>query len=253
MAVLQTLNPILHRIRVKLYPNYLKHGEGAYIARTDNEKTLSVEDVCIALKTRGGFSGSFEDLLDYIRQYDEEVAYQLCDGYAVNNGYYTIHPNIGGTFNSTAEIHDHQKHPITFRFSARSKLRNLIKNIEVVVEGMADTGGYIDEYIDQEGDYVNSQFMPDNMFAIHGHKIKIAGDDPSCGLYFVPVQDPSRAVKVTRVGDNNPTKVTGIAPNTGHTKNRIEIRTQYSGSGAILLKTPRTITSSFTLEQVQAV
>jgi hypothetical protein len=33
---------------------------------------LSVEDVCAALKTRGGFIGSFEDLLDYIRQYNKE-------------------------------------------------------------------------------------------------------------------------------------------------------------------------------------
>jgi hypothetical protein len=249
MAVLQELNPILHSIRVKLYPNYLKNVEGAYIARTDNEKTLSVEDVCAALKTRGGFTGSFEDLLDYIRQYNKEVAYQLCDGFAVSNGYYTIYPNIGGTFNSTAEIHDHKKHPITFRFSARNKLRDLIKNIEVIVEGMADTGGYIDEYIDQEEEYVNTQFLPDNMFAVHGHKIKIAGDDPSCGMYFVPVQDPTKAVKVTRIGDNTSTRVTGIAPNTGHAQNKIQIRTQYSGSTAAYLKTPRTITSSFTLEQ----
>jgi len=205
--------------------------------------------VCAALKTRGGFTGSFEDLLDYIRQYNKEVAYQLCDGFAVSNGYYTIYPNIGGTFTSTAEIHDHKKHPITFRFSARSKLRDLIKNIEVIVEGMADSGGYIDEYIDQEEEYVNTQFMPDNMFAVHGHKIKIVGDDPSCGMYFVPVQDPSKAVKVTRIGDNTSTRVTGIAPDTGHTRNKIEIRTQFSGSGGTYLKTPRTITSSFTLEQ----
>jgi len=29
------LKDILHKIKVKLYPNYLPHGE-AYIARTDN-------------------------------------------------------------------------------------------------------------------------------------------------------------------------------------------------------------------------
>jgi hypothetical protein len=65
--------------------------------------------------------------------------------------------------------------------------------------------------------------MPDNMFAIHGHKIKIAGD--------------------------NPTRITGITPNTGHAQNRIEIHTQYSGMTDRFLKTPRTITSSFTIEQ----
>jgi hypothetical protein len=87
------------------------------------------------------------------------------------------------------------------------------------------------------------------MFAVHGHKIKIAGDDPSVGLYFVPVLDPTKAVKVTRVGENNPTKITGIAPNTGHSQNRIEICTQFSGMTDRFLKTPRIITSSFILDQ----
>jgi hypothetical protein len=77
----------------------------------------------------------------------------------------------------------------------------------------------------------NTQFLPENMFAVHGHKIKIAGDDPSCGIYFVPVLDPSKAVKVTRIGDNTSTRITGIAPNTEHARNKIEIRTQFSGSG----------------------
>jgi hypothetical protein len=87
------------------------------------------------------------------------------------------------------------------------------------------------------------------MFTVHGHKIKIVGDDPSVGLYFVPVNDPTQAVKVTRIGENNPTKITGIAPNTGHTQNKIEIRTQYSGMTDRFLKTPRIITSSFILDQ----
>jgi hypothetical protein len=37
MAIINSVTKVLHRIRVKLYPNYLAHVEGAYIARTDNE------------------------------------------------------------------------------------------------------------------------------------------------------------------------------------------------------------------------
>jgi hypothetical protein len=39
----------------------------------------------------------------------------------------------------------------------------------------------------------------------------------------VPVNDPAGAVKITRIGENNPTKITGIAPNTGHTQNRKDV------------------------------
>jgi len=245
-----TKETLLHRIRVKLYQNFLKPVNGAYIARTDSEKIISMEEVCNSLKTRG-FQGNPKEVLEHVRLYYEEMSFLLCDGWGINNGYYSVHPNIGGTFNSVKEAHDHDKHPISFRFIVRSKLRDLIKHIEVSVDGLADTGGYIDTFTDsEEEDFVNNYFIPGNMFAIHGRKIKLAGDDKSVGVYFVPVEDPSKAVKVARIGDNTPTRITGIAPDTEHAYNRIEIRTQFSGDPNKVLKTPRTITSTFMLEVV---
>jgi hypothetical protein len=88
------------------------------------------------------------------------------------------------------------------------------------------------------------------MVAILGNKIKVAGDNPSNGVYFVPVDDPSKAVKMERVGDNNPGRITGIAPNPGHPHSRIEIRTQYNGSSSSFLKEQRVITSHFILESL---
>jgi len=37
MAIINDVNEVLHRIRVKLYPNYLPNVEGQYIARTNSE------------------------------------------------------------------------------------------------------------------------------------------------------------------------------------------------------------------------
>ena len=96
MAIINTVKEVLHKIRVKLYPNYLPNTEGAYIARTASEALLSIEDVCAALKNRGGFMGSYENLVGNVKLYFDETAYQLCDGYAVDNGYYSVHPIIGG-------------------------------------------------------------------------------------------------------------------------------------------------------------
>jgi hypothetical protein len=96
---------------------------------------------------------------------------------------------------------------------------------------------------------VNTLYIPGDMFAINGHKLKVAGDDPNIGVYFVPVDDPTKAVKVTRIAENTPSKITGIAPKTNMMNNRIEIRTQFIGSGNTYLKTVRTITSGFVLEE----
>jgi len=71
------------------------------------------------------------------------------------------------------------------------------------------------------------------------------------GLYLVPVERPDARVKITRIADNTPTKITGVLPlSTGYQYNRLEIVTQFAGSGSIQLKTPRTIVSSFTLEEI---
>jgi hypothetical protein len=239
----------MHKMRVRLYPNHLPGSEKTFIARTSNEASVTLEDICAAMKNRGGYEGSYEDAVQTVRYFHKEMGYQLCDGFSVNTGYYSIHPNIGGTFQSDNEGADPKKHPVTFRFHSLKTLRNLYNDIDVIVEGYADTHGDISEFIDYDEDSVNSLYAPGDQFAIIGNKIKVAGDSPEIGIFFVPVDDPSKAVKVSRIAENYPSKITGITPQTGRPHNRIEIRTRFACSGAILLKTARIITSGFVLEE----
>jgi hypothetical protein len=239
----------MHKMRAKLYPSYLPGTEGKYIARTSNEASVSIEDICASMKNRGGFDGSYEEAVKTLNHFFKEMMYQLADGFSVNLDYFTVHPNIGGTFKSPSEAHNHKDHPIDFRFQALAKLRDMTKDIDVELEGIAETSAYIDEFIDQENGSINSQYAPNTMFAIHGHKIKVVGAI-DVGIYFVPIDAPQDAVKVERLGENTPTRITGIAPSSPHDKHRIEIRTKYSGSDAHPLKTVRVITSSFIVEEV---
>jgi len=240
----------LHKITVKLYPNYLPKIEGKYIARTVNEDTLSIEDVAGIMKTRGGYDGDHAALVDAVKRFLREMAYQLCDGYAVNTGYFSVYPNVGGTFNSAKEPFQHNKNKISFRYRTNAELRRLVKDIDVEIAGVTDANAFIYEFTDTEEDSSNGFFVPGNFFSISGKKIKIAGDDPSCGVYFVPVEDPSKAVKLGRLAENAHTRIIGISPDTGHALNRIEIRTQYTGAIGKLLKQPRIIVSDFTVEAV---
>jgi hypothetical protein len=130
----------------------------------------------------------------------------------------------------------------------RPKFRNLLEHIKIDIHGTAQTDSFIDKYIDHRGHWVNTQFKPGSMSSIRGYKIKASGEDPGCGVYFVPVDNPSAAVMVTDIAENNPSKIIGIAPDTGFSQNRIEIRTQYAGSKNRYLKNIRIITSSFVLD-----
>ncbi|MDR2097337.1 MAG: DUF4469 domain-containing protein [Spirochaetaceae bacterium] len=247
MAVNNSVAEVLHRIRVKLYPNYLTHVEGVYIARTDNEASLSIEEVCAALKNRGGFTGSYNDLVEHVRQFFDEAAYQLCDGFAVNTGYFSVHPNVGGTFDKAIEGHDAQKHPVTFRFRTLASLRSLAERIVVEVEGLADVQGYIDEFIDITTESVNETLTSGGMFNISGHKIKIAGDNPEVGVYFVPEANPAGRVKVSgHLAENTASKLIGVIPALGAGNWKVEVKTQFTVGGTFL-KEPRTIESRFIL------
>jgi hypothetical protein len=246
-------NPVkelFYKIKVLLHPNYLPGTEGTLQARTVNEASLSIEQVCAYLLNRGGFKGEYDTLVEYVKLYFEEAVHLLCNGMAVNTGYFTIYPNIGGTFDNAMEAYDPEKHPISFRFRTLAKLRRLINEISVSVEGVADAMAFIADFRDTDENESNSIYVPGNVFVIQGSKIKLAGSDPQVGVYFVPVDNPANAVKVTRIAENTAAKIIGVAPHTGAAQCRIEIRTQFTGSTSNFLKAPRVITSDFVLEEV---
>ena len=240
MAVINNVTEVLHRIRAKLYPNYLHGISGAYIARTDDEASLSIEQVCAALKNRGGFTGSYKDLVEYVQQFFDETAYQLCDGFSVNTGYFSLHPRIGGTWENAREPLDPVKHPVRFSFRALKPLRDLASHIEVLIEGVAETTGFIAEITDVTTEAVNETLTPGGMFALAGHKIKIAGESADCGVYFVNAAAPSQRVKAAgHLADNTASRIVGIIPALAAGQWQVEAVTRFSGSGTPL-KTPRT-------------
>jgi len=247
-SILKGTGDALHDIRVKLYPNYLPKGKGTYLARTNNKKVLDIEGVCMELKKRGSFPGDHKVLADYVRLYYEEAIYQLCSGFTINSGYYTIYLNIGGLFGSLNETRDQKKHPIGFRVRIGAVLKQLAKVLRIEVEA-ANTDGFIDYFTDVHSDTLNYKVTKERNFIITGDKIKVAGDDPECGVYFEMIDDGTRIRVQERLTQNTPSKVIGTAPVLMDANSyRVVIVTQFNGSNNSVSKKPRTLTSSFELK-----
>jgi hypothetical protein len=137
---------------------------------------------------------------------------------------------------------DRQKHPIRFTFRALKPLRDLAEHIEVFIEGVAETAGYIAEITDVTTEAINETLTPGGMFAIEGHKIKIAGESPDCGVYFVSATNATQRVKVTgHLADNTASRIVGMTPALAAGQWRVEVVTQYSGGTQTALKAPRTL------------
>jgi hypothetical protein len=143
-----------------------------------------------------------------------------------------------------------EANPISFRFSTRRKLHDLLEKVSVVVDGLADVSGGIGEFHDVKSGIVNKTISPGGIFAIYGNKIKVVGDDPSVGVYFVSVADPALEIKVSdNFAENTNTKLIGIIPALVNDKQwQVAVKTQFTGSSNKFLKTPRIITNDSKLE-----
>ncbi|MDR0314104.1 MAG: DUF4469 domain-containing protein [Treponema sp.] len=246
MSIINTVKTELHKIRIRLHPSNLPGAEGTWFARVNNEAILSIEEIAASLKDRGGFTGSYNDLVNHVRQFLDEMAYQLCNGYAVNTGYFSIHPNVGGVFKSQHEEPNPKEHPVSFSFHARLPLRKLARQIEVKLETGVKPPGSIVHFTDIETG-AEKKAVSGNLFRICGYKIKIKGNSPDCGIYFVSAKDPTRIIKTQGPFPlNTSSKICGLIPDLPAGKYFIEIKTQYT-IGGIDLKEPRTIRSSFTI------
>jgi hypothetical protein len=246
MSDLYTVKEKMHKMRAKLYPSTLPGSEGKYVARTVNEGSVTISDICASMKNRAGYKGTHEDAKQTLHQFFTEMLYQLADGFSVNLGFCSIHPNIGGLFISEKEIHDHELHPVGFRFQELKPMRDLRELIEVIIEGFADTHGFIEEFCDIATGALNESMTSMNMFILTGERLKVDGDHPDIGVYFEQQDGPAK-LKVTAVAENASGKLIGLIPAGPSGKYKVVIRTQYTGSSNKFSKETRAFESRFTL------
>jgi hypothetical protein len=245
MSVYDT-EEVLHHIRVKLHQSNLPQANGAYYPRTDSEAELTIEDISVSAVKRGGVTGNRRDFSLHAKEFFDELAYQICNGFAVNVGYFSIYPVVKKLFNSEHEAYHSKDHQVTFRFRARAPLRRLAKFIDIEVEDQLNAFGRIERFTDESG-AVNETFTPGAFFNLAGFKIKVTGDNPDCGVWFASKADPSLRYKVTRnLFVNTGRRIAGIAPDLPGGEYTVEVKTQYT-VGGIDLKEPRTVKSGFTL------
>ncbi|MGV8090967.1 MAG: DUF4469 domain-containing protein [Mangrovibacterium sp.] len=170
----------------------------------------------------------------------KEMAYQLCDGYSVNTGYFTAGPLIKGVFSSPQETFDAQKHSLLFQFNQGDTLRDELPSVEVEIMGIADTGLSILQVTDVKTGSVNDRLTPGRTLKIAGYKVKVAGDNENVGVYFVnQTSGESTRVDPSDMVTNNPSELIVMIPELAAGTYQLQVTTQFSHNS--LLKEPRTV------------
>ena len=228
-----------HTVKAYLYDNLLTPDPNDFTARVSSERSLSVADICHSAATRGGADIGEAAMSHAVELFLGEMAYRLCDGFAVNTGYFTAMPVIRGVFQNPNETFDPQHHTLQFQFTQGERMRREIESVEVQIMGVADTGLTIGQVEDIKSRTVNDVLTPGFNLRVTGTKLRVVGDKPGVGIFFRETAT-NTATKVDE-GDiviNNPSELMIIIPALPVGTYQLELTTQFSGS--TLLKNPRT-------------
>jgi hypothetical protein len=236
------METILHRIRAYLYDNPLTtDNANDYVARVNSEQSLTVKQIAEMAAVRGGADISASAMEHAVNLWLKEMAYQRCDGFSVNTGWFTASVHIRGAFESPLDHFNPDRHHILFEFHQGASLRNELSSVTVDIQGVADSGAYIAQVIDAKTGSVNDVITPGRNLKISGHKIRVVGDKPGVGIIFRSNEDPESTYPVPAddIVVNNPSEVIIVTPELIADRYTLEITSQYS-KGMRLLNAPRT-------------
>ena len=229
-----------HTIKAYLYDNLLTPDPNDFTARVSSERSLSVADICHSAATRGGADVSDAAMSHAVELFLKEMAYRLCDGFAVNTGYFTAMPVVRGVFLNPNETFDPQRHTLQFQFTQGELMRREIEDVEVKIMGVAETGLYIGQVEDMKSRTVNEVLTPGFNLRVTGTKLRVVGDKPGVGIFFrETATNTTTKVDEGDIVINNPSELMIIIPALPAGTYQLEVTTQYS-MGKQWLKEPRT-------------
>ncbi len=232
--------------KVWLTPNLLtKDVDNDYIAEVSTSKqTLRNEDIAQRIVDEGS-EIKYDTLLSIINQHDRIIREAVCDGYSVLTGVGQYSPRVTGNWIGKSANFDPSVNKLTLDMTLSKDMRDALATVGVEVLGVKEGGGasigLVTNTLDGNTD---GYITPGDDILIEGAKIKVAGDEELCGVYFVLRDAAEETIhKVERrLTQNNPSRIIARVPATLEPGSyTLRIVTQYTNSGSTLLKEPRTI------------
>jgi hypothetical protein len=243
----------LTKIKAFLYKNPLTDNPNDYIARVEAQRPLDIMHICASAAVRGGADVSAKTIEHAVELFFDELEYQLCNGFSVNVKTFTAAPHIKGVFNSPHEPFDPAKHHLLVEFTQGVQLRKKLTEAEVVIEGVRENIFYVDKVKDLSTGKTDGTVTRRKVTELRGHNIKVAGNDPSCGIWLHAIETGTD----TQLGKdaivvNDPSRLLIQLPDLGYgSPHQLSITTQYTTTAGKLLEHPRTAVLDTLLVEVE--
>ena len=226
-------------LNTDLYDNLLTERKGDYTAKPRITGTLYNTDIAariVAARTEYQH-GTILNILDMA---DSHKVQAIAEGKSVVDGVGQYLVNVQGAFEGEKAQFEPGKHALGITYTMGKLLRETLKLVKVVVNGVATVGPVINTVTDSTSKAINGQLSSGGALVLGGVNLKIQGDDPSIGVYLTPTTEGAAPMKAPVVIANSPSQVIVQMPTLADGQYTVSLTTQYSGSRNV--KEPRTYT-----------
>jgi len=211
----------------------LSDDPGEYIAKALPKGRLNENAIVDRIVSKGSTLRK-ADIAATLILYTEVIADALLEGYTLKLPTVNSSISFKGVLRDPAEEVD--KKSFKIRFSKGKAIRKAEKEVELERVVIPPPTPVIKGVRDKKTGNLNTVMTSGGAIEIKGKRLKIDGDDPACGLWFI-AQDGTQT-KATDIIENMPARIIAMVPEgLAPGSYRIKVVTQYSQK--VLLKKPK--------------
>jgi len=222
-------------LKYSLAENLLTEREDDYSAHAHAAASLDIEAVIQRMLQRGT-TLTRTDILAVWNAICETVKDVHLEGNTVNTPLFNTSFSISGVFESPLDSFDPNRHKLNINVTKGAVLRDAEKNVRVEKTNVPSPMPQIQEVKDSISGTVNEKFTPGGVVEVRGYNLRIDGDDPKCGLWFI--DENGNEIKAETIIENKPSRILAMIPDLTATSYQVKLVTQHTGSGT-LVKTPK--------------
>lgn len=226
-------------LQYSLSDNPLTPDPNDHTARVQNVTSYDLETIK-ALMLDKGTTLTRTDIDAGITNLCEVLADCIAKGGSINIPLFKTGFSITGVFTDGTDTFDSARHSVNLNLTPGPLLLEALKEITLTKVAPTDSLPQVVRVQDGTTKSINDQITPAGAIIINGNLLKIEGDHPSNGVYFI-AQEDGTATPVDIMVENNPGKLIVMVPALPPGSYILQITTQYNGTGAGV-KTPRTKT-----------
>ena len=230
-------------LQYSLEENFLTERPDDYSAIAHAAGSYTLEDIIDAMLSKGTLV-TRTDIVAVLNNFFETTESIIEKGGTLNTPLLNTSFSISGVFDGPLDSFDGSRHKLNVNITKGTRLRDTEKKVKLEKTNPSLVLPQIQEVKDSLSGTVNEKLTSNGVVEVRGYMLKVEGDHPTCGLWFV--HENGTETKATLFIENKPAKVLAMIPTLATGNYQVKIVTQHSGGK--LLKTPKTFIYPKTLK-----